>query len=71
MYVIYALAAIGVLAGIFVIRKLLKPSNQRTLSPFQQSRPKPELSTSDNIEDLFAPRENLLNADPESQLRKS
>ena len=71
MYVIYALAAIGVLAGIFVIRKLLKPSNQRTLSPFQQSRPKPELSTSDNIEDLFAPREELLNAALESQPRKS
>jgi hypothetical protein len=48
MYVIYALAAIGVLAGMFVVRKLLKPSSPRTLSPFQQSRPKPDLSASDN-----------------------
>ena len=59
MYIIYALTAIGVLAGIFVVRKLLKPSSQRTLSPFQQSRPKPDLSASDSKEDLFSSREVL------------
>lgn len=57
MYVIYALAAIGVLAGMFVVRKLLKPSSPRTLSPFQHTRPKPDLSASDNRDDLFASRE--------------
>ena len=71
MYVIYALAAIGVLAGIFVVRKLLKPSNQRTLSPFQQSRPKPELSANDRIEDLFSNRDGLLNSAHEPQPRKT
>ena len=59
MYVIYAVAAIGVLAGILVVRILLKPSSPRTLSPFQQSRPKPDLSASDNKEDLFSSREVL------------
>lgn len=71
MYVIYALAAIGVLAGIFVIRKHLKLSSQRKLSPFQQSRPKPELSSSENIEDLFSIQETLLNPAEEPPLRKS
>jgi len=71
MYVIYALAAIGVLAGIFVVRKLLKPSSQRTLSPFQQSRPKPDLSASDNKEDLFSSREMLAHRSGEPQVTKA
>lgn len=71
MYVIYALAAIGVLAGIFVVRKLLKPSSQRTLSPFQQSRPKPDLSASDNKEDLFSSREVLAHRSGEPQVTKA
>lgn len=71
MYVIYALAAIGVLAGIFVVRKLLKPSSQRTLSPFQQSRPKPDLSASDNRDDLFASREVPLNRVGETHVQKT
>jgi tight adherence protein C len=71
MYVIYALAAIGVLAGIFVVRKLLKPSSQRTLSPFQQSRPKPDLSASDNRDDLFASREVPVHRVGETHVQKS
>ena len=71
MYVIYALAAIGVLAGIFVVRKLLKPSSQRTLSPFQQSRPKPDLSASDNKEDLFSSREVLSHRLEETHVTKT
>lgn len=71
MYVIYALAAIGVLAGIFVVRKLQKPSSLRTLSPFQQSRPKPELLTSDNLEEQFSTRKGLLNTAGEPQRGKS
>jgi tight adherence protein C len=71
MYVIYALAAIGVLAGIFVVRKLLKPSSPRTLSPFQQSRPKPDLSASDNKDDLFSSREIPLHRVGETHVPKT
>lgn len=71
MYVIYALAAIGVLVGIFVVVKLLKPSSQRTLSPFQQSRPKPDLSASDSKDDLFSSREALSHQGREPQVAKT
>ncbi len=71
MYVIYALAAIGVLVGIFVVVKLLKPSSQRTLSPFQQSRPKPDLSASDSKDDLFSSREALSHQGREPHVAKT
>lgn len=71
MYIIYALAVIGVLAGIFVVRKLLRPSSQRTLSPFQQSRPKPNLSDAEEIDASFSSHERQTNVSKENNVRKT
>ena len=45
MYFIWFLAAAGVLAVGIALKKLFFPSDKRTLSPFQQSRPVPDLSS--------------------------
>jgi tight adherence protein C len=44
MYSVYFFIAAGVLAAVFALKKLLTSKEKRILSPFQQSRPVPDLS---------------------------
>ena len=46
MYFVWFLAAAGVLAVGLALKKLLFPGEKRILSPFQQTRPTPDLSAS-------------------------
>ena len=49
MYFIWFLAAAGVLAVGLALKKLLFPPEKRILSPFQQSRPIPDLSSAPDL----------------------
>lgn len=69
MYSLYFFIAAGVLAAAFALKKLLKPSNPRTLSPFQQSRPMPDLQAPNSSEEQRRAQEGLLKVADEATIR--
>ncbi len=70
MYAIYIFIAAGLLAAVFAIRRMVKADPTRTLSPFQQSRPLPDLTTGRNTDELARTQEGLLKLAREEQSRR-
>ncbi len=61
MYIYWFLAAIGVLGTWIAVKRLFLSSDKRILSPFQQSRPIPDLSSPPDLATQEKVRSGLLN----------
>ena len=74
MYFVWFLAAAGVLAVGLALKKLIFPAQKRILSPFQQTRPAPDLSASTALNSEAAQAQSgllKLASDPAKELASS
>ncbi len=74
MYFVWFLAAAGVVALALALKKLLFPGEKRILSPFQQTRPTPDLSASTTLNSEAARAQSgllKLASDPEREFTSS